>query len=344
MTLGAALAGMKPSIVEISKQRLAVLSLLCAALPVACGSEAAEFETVAASGAATGGSQQQPNPNVAGTSGSSSTSGGVSASGGAAPTGGGAGGSNAGAAGANVAGGGGASVVFVPPTPIDCKPWPKPAETVALEATLEVSGVFDGGLKRYVGTGALSGEGQSEDMPPIVTLAPGSVLKNVIIGKPASDGIHCRGTCYLQNVWWEDVGEDAATLDGSTPQQSMTIECAGARHASDKIFQHNGPGTYVLTNIYAQDFGKLYRSCGNCLEQFERHVKLSNINAQDGELLVGINENYGDTADFLNITVESGITICSRFEGNDTGADPDFVDSGADPDHCRYASSEIHRP
>jgi pectate lyase len=228
--------------------------------------------------------------------------------------------------------------------PIECEEWPEPGETVELDATLEVSGVFDGGLKRYVGVGTLGGDGQDEDMPAIMRLAPGTVLKNVVIGKPASDGIHCDGTCYLQNVWWEDVGEDAATLDGSDPEQMMTIECAGARHAADKVFQHNGPGTYVLQNIYAEDFNKLYRSCGNCLMQYQRRVRLTDIFAEDGELLVGINENYDDTADFERITVPSGITICALFEANDTGGEPDQVDSGSDPDHCRYESSDILRP
>ena len=233
----------------------------------------------------------------------------------------------------------------MPPTPIaDCKSWPKAGDTVQLTATMKVSGVFDGGLKRYVGAGALGGDGQTEDMPALIEVAPGGVVKNVVVGKPASDGIHCKGTCYLQNVWWEDVGEDAATLEGADPKQTMTVECAGARHAADKIFQHNGAGTYLLTNVYAEDFGKLYRSCGNCLAQHERHVKLSNIHAEDGNLLAGINDNYGDTAEFSNITAASGITICERFEANDTGAEPKSIKSGADATHCIYQASDIHRP
>jgi pectate lyase len=82
-------------------------------------------------------------------------------------------------------------------------------------------------------------------------LADGAVLKNAVIGRPASDGLHCDGTCYLQNVWWEDVGEDAATLDGSSSSQVMTIECAGARHAADKVFQHNGPGTMIVREVWS---------------------------------------------------------------------------------------------
>jgi pectate lyase len=255
-------------------------------------------------------------------------------------------GGQAGASAGSSTGGGGGSggAIFVPPTPVDCQPWPTPGETVELDATLSVSGVFDGGMKRYIGVGALAGDGQDEDMPAIMRLADGTVLKNVVLGKPASDGVHCDGTCYLQNVWWEDVGEDAATLDGTDPKQSLTIECAGARHAADKVFQHNGPGTYVLANVYIEDFNKLYRSCGNCLTQYQRHVLLRDVHAEDGELLVGINQNYGDTADFTNIEVSSGIDICSLYEANDTGAEPHVVDSGSDPEHCRYESSDIHRP
>ena len=280
-----------------------------------------------------------------GMSGSTSVSAGTTSAGSNA-AGAGFGGASGGGTGTGGSAGasGAAAVTFVPPAPIDCKPWPKANETVELDTPLTVSGVLDGGLKRYVSVGALGGDGQTEDMPPLLRLEDGSVLKNVIIGKPASDGIHCSGTCYLQNVWWEDVGEDAATLEGSDATQTMTVECAGARHASDKIFQHNGPGTYVLSNVYVEDFGKLYRSCGNCLEQHERHVVLSGINAKDGKLLVGINENYGDTAKFSNITAASGIEICELFEANDTGAEPHSVDSGSDAVHCLYKSSDIHKP
>jgi hypothetical protein len=216
--------------------------------------------------------------------------------------------------------------------------------TEDLTETRMVSGVFDGGMKRYRGAGALGTSGQEEDQPPLFRLAPGSRLENVVVGAPAADGIHCDGTCTLYNVWWEDVGEDAATLDGDSPTQVMTIECAGAMRAADKIFQHNGPGTMILRNIVGDDFSKFYRSCGNCLEQYERHVFLDTITVRRGTTIVGINENYGDTADFSNIVVypaSGGTTICRRFQANDTGAEPRELDSGPDPDHCRYDESDI---
>ncbi|HEY2406417.1 MAG TPA: pectate lyase, partial [Polyangiaceae bacterium] len=128
----------------------------------------------------------------------------------------------------------------------------------SVTATIQVSGTLDGGLKRYVGSGALGTSDQSESQDPIFELADGATLRNVILGAPAADGVHCKGNCTLENVYWEDVGEDAATQKGTSSSEVMTIRGGVARSASDKIFQHNGPGTFVIQNFCAQTFGKLY--------------------------------------------------------------------------------------
>jgi hypothetical protein len=79
-------------------------------------------------------------------------------------------------------------------------------------ATIKVSGTYDGGLIRFIAGSQLGNGDQSENQLPVFELSDGAYLKNVILGSPAADGIHCLGSCTLQNVWWEDVGEDAATL------------------------------------------------------------------------------------------------------------------------------------
>ena len=172
-------------------------------------------------------------------------------------------------------------------------------------------------------------------------LADGATLRNVILGSPAADGVHCQGSCTLENVWWEDVGEDAATFRGSSSAQQMTIRCSGARAASDKIFQHNGAGTLTIQNFFAENFGKFYRSCGNCMTQYARHVVLQDVTARQGLTLVGINANYGDTADFDRITVYGGMTICERYEGNNSGVEPVWAGEGPDSEHCRYEAADI---
>lgn len=207
------------------------------------------------------------------------------------------------------------------------------------------STVYDGGMARFVGTGDLGTSGQGEDQGPLFQLSEGATLKNVILGNPAADGVHCSGNCTLQNVWWEDVGEDAATLEGSSSSQVMLIDGGGAMHAADKVFQHNGPGTMIIQNFFVSDFGKLYRSCGNCDSMFTRHAVIQNIVAvAPGLALAGVNANYNDTATLSHLMLcdkSKKIAICQRYTGNNTGAEPPLIGSGADGTNCIYSSSDV---
>ncbi|WP_229859092.1 pectate lyase [Streptomyces poonensis] len=224
--------------------------------------------------------------------------------------------------------------------------WPTATGSKAVSATIEVSGTYDGGLARHYGSGDLGGDGQDEGQDPIFKLADGAVLKNVVLGSPAADGIHCSGSCTLQNVWWENVGEDAATFKGKSSSATYLVQGGGAKGADDKVFQHNGAGTLTIKDFQVEDFGKLYRSCGNCGTQYERHVVIDNVVVTSpGKVLAGINSNYGDTATLSNVTVvgddDRDITICERFQGNDDGDEPTALGSGPDGTFCRYGTSDI---
>ncbi|MGW7056895.1 pectate lyase [Streptomyces sp. NPDC054887] len=223
--------------------------------------------------------------------------------------------------------------------------WPTPNGSQAVPATIPVSGVKDGGYKKFYGSGALAGDGQNEGQDPIFELADGATLKNVVIGAPGADGIHCKGSCTLQNVWWEDVGEDAATFKGGA-SAVYTVYGGGARKAADKVFQHNGGGKLVVSKFAVQDFKTLYRSCGNCSKQYKRTSIFDTVEVTSpGSRLVGINTNYGDSAALRNITVvgDSGrkIVPCQKYIGNSTGAEPVTNGSGPDANHCKYTSSDI---
>ncbi|MFN8074930.1 MAG: pectate lyase [Kineosporiaceae bacterium] len=221
--------------------------------------------------------------------------------------------------------------------------WPRSAGDVKVSAGIAVSGSFDGGLKRYYGLGD---GGQSESQPAIFTLADGATLRNVIIGTPAGDGVHCLGSCTLSNVWWEDVGEDAATFKGTKSTQTMTVDGGGARAAADKVFQHNGPGTFVIRNFSVEDFGKLYRSCGNCSTSYQRHVVVDNVIAKaPGTSIVGINTNFGDTATITRLTLlgDSGrkIHVCAKYRGVPKGSEPTYLGDGPDSTNCLYTASSV---
>ncbi|MFG2102584.1 pectate lyase [Micromonospora echinaurantiaca] len=226
-----------------------------------------------------------------------------------------------------------------PPTTPPPAGWPTPTGSVKVDATIPVSGTFDGGLRRYYGIGD---GGQSESQDPMFVLAAGATLRNVVIGAPAGDGVHCEGNCTLVNVWWEDVGEDAATFRGGT---TYTVDGGGARSASDKVFQHNGSGTVYIRNFRVENAGKLYRACGNCSTSYQRHVVLDNVTATSTKALAGINTNWGDTARFSRITIlndpDRRTVICEKYIGVPKGDEPTKIGEGADGVNCLYASSDI---
>ncbi|BCJ58382.1 hypothetical protein Jiend_18040 [Micromonospora endophytica] len=229
-----------------------------------------------------------------------------------------------------------------PPPPPPTGSWPNPTGQVNVNGTIPVSGTLDGGMRRYccIGDGS-----QEESQDPMFRLESGATLQNVIIGAPAGDGVHCAGPCTLRNVWWEDVGEDAATFRGSG-SPNFLVDGGGARSASDKVFQHNGPGTLTIQNFQATNFGTFYRSCGNCSTQHRRNVVIRNVTlTRPGNTVAGINVNYGDTARFSGITIVNdssrSMVICRKYNGNSSGNEPTQIGTGADGTNCIYSSSDL---
>jgi hypothetical protein len=210
-----------------------------------------------------------------------------------------------------------------------------------VEETIEITEDFDGGGTRYIPGDGLGGGDQDEDQEAVFEVSDGATLSNVIIGSPGADGIHCEGDCTLENVYWEDVGEDAATFrNGST----YNVVGGGAVGADDKVLQFNGGGTLNISGFAAEDFGTMVRSCGNCDEMPQRNIVLDGVTVTaPGNTIAGINENYGDTATFNNITIvgDDEMTVCQRYIGNDSGDEPEESGSGPDGTHCLYDESDI---
>ncbi|MET9857388.1 pectate lyase [Streptomyces sp. NPDC006450] len=224
--------------------------------------------------------------------------------------------------------------------------WPQARGDKPVTETIEVSGTYDGKLQRFYGTGELGSGGQQENQKPVFVLRDGAVLKNVIIGSPAADGVHCLGSCTVQNVWWENVGEDAATFKGTSASAVYAVHGGGAKGASDKVFQFNGAGKLVVTKFQVSDFGKLVRSCGNCAKQYPRTILINDVDiTAPGKSIVGVNSNYGDIATLRNIRIHGDTKKktkpCTRFTGNDTGKEPDEIGTGPDGTTCRYSVSDV---
>ncbi|KAK6347275.1 hypothetical protein TWF696_007347 [Orbilia brochopaga] len=210
---------------------------------------------------------------------------------------------------------------------------PASAGSTTLPSAKVISGVFDGGMVKYDRNPKVCEE-QSEtgEDDAMFILESGATIRNVLIGPNQAEGIHCRGTCTIENVWWLDVCEDALTLKQASGTSYITG--GGALHAADKIIQFNGRGTVSIKNFYANDYGKVGRSCGNCSGNGgPRNFIIDNVVAKDGGVLCGINTNYGDTCKISNSCQSSG-KYCDRYTGNSNGSEPSKIGSGPDGTYC----------
>jgi hypothetical protein len=180
-------------------------------------------------------------------------------------------------------------------------------------------------MVQYCGGGSLGNGNDSESQSALFDVANGGTLKNVIIGGSgcsAADGVHCAGSCTLENVWWGDVGEDAATFRGGSTK--VYIKGGGAFSASDKVFQDNttGGSMVTITDFFVSTAGKLYRSCGTC-DKDDRHVTIQDVAYKNVKQLAGLNTNNGDTAKISGLLDCGGNgTICAAYTWVAKGQDP----------------------
>lgn len=194
---------------------------------------------------------------------------------------------------------------------------PKHTGTKSLNAPMYIGAgkTFDAQWVKYDrGPGACGGQTEGGEKDTVFVLENGATLRNVIIGKDQAEGIYCKGSCNLEFVWFEDVCEDAISIKGDG---TANIIGGGAYGASDKVIQHNGCGKVNIVNFYAENYGKVYRSCGNCRGNCARTVHMEGVTAKNGGELMGINTNYGDKATYSNNCFDKGVTQCQAYAGCD---------------------------
>nr|OQO23728.1 hypothetical protein B0A51_09035 [Rachicladosporium sp. CCFEE 5018] len=208
--------------------------------------------------------------------------------------------------------------------------------SVTYKSAQKVSGTFDGGMKTYGRGVSCTGQAEGGDADAVFLVQNGGTLKNVIIGKDQIEGVHCLGSCTIENVWWTDVCEDALSFKGAG---TAVVKGGGARGAADKIIQNNAASSVTIDGFSASDFGKLYRSCGNCKGNGARRaVTIKNVKASGGKVLIGINSNYGDTATISNTCATGVKSICDEYQGNNNAAEPKKLSSGPS-NACKYSKN-----
>lgn len=181
--------------------------------------------------------------------------------------------------------------------------------------------VWDGGCKRYTAGSSLGDGSQDEGQKPMFKLESGATLKNVVLGFPAADGVHTYGTVKLENVVWEDIGEDALTVKSSG---TVTIDGGSATKGADKVFQINAASTFKVSNFRASDAGKFIRQNGGTTYRVDVVIDRCDISDMDEAIfrtdsststVTMTNTRYSNIGDSLFIGVKSSnITTSNNTE------------------------------
>jgi pectate lyase len=206
--------------------------------------------------------------------------------------------------------------------------------------TVGANEIHDGGMQVHNGSLENCAAGDQDSVDPLIEVANGGTVRNVIMGSNVGDGIHCLGSCTIENVWFPYVCDDAITILGSG---TVTIRNSGFKNARDKTIQHNGTATVNIDNVYIETAGKLYRSCGDgCSSSASRTATISNIVALGVDQVAGVSSN--DRVTLRNICVHRSFSICSVYEpGTSDETETGVNSSNEGPNtNCIFTGADTH--
>ncbi|KAJ4352937.1 hypothetical protein N0V95_003790 [Ascochyta clinopodiicola] len=193
---------------------------------------------------------------------------------------------------------------------------PKPTSTKQISEPIYVKAgqIFDAGWAKYDRSPSSCGSGEGGEKDTAFVVERGGTLRNVIIGKTVGEGVYCKGGgCNIEFVWFEDVCEDAISIKDDRAGDVTRIIGGGAYNAADKVIQHNGCGKVEIFNFYAENYGKVYRSCGTC-DKCAREVYIDGVIANNGGEVAGITKVNGDKATLVNVCTTAK-TPCQNYNG-----------------------------
>jgi hypothetical protein len=219
--------------------------------------------------------------------------------------------------------------------------WPSGSGSTNLGGGITVGPgeTYDGNMQVHEGSLNDCSTGDQDSTDPLIEVGDGGTVKNIVMGRRVGDGIHCTGSCTIENVWFPYVCDDAVSaLGGGT----VTIRNSGFKNARDKTIQHNGSGTVNIDNVYVETAGKLYRSCGEGCSGSNRTANLSNIVAIGVDQIAGVSTN--DTVTLSNICLHRSFSICSIYEPGSSDETTSGVNgSNEGPNsNCKFSAGETH--
>ena len=144
-------------------------------------------------------------------------------------------------------------------------------KVIEVKKTIEIGEgkVFDGRGATYKPVGLGDG-GQGEDQQKVFQLKKGATLRNLRISKPGADGVGFTDDCLIENVVWEDIGEDAMSTSSGSGDAKITVINCEFREAKDKAIQFNTHAELYLINC------KFYKCSQPIRSHHEMKLKISN--------------------------------------------------------------------
>ena len=144
-------------------------------------------------------------------------------------------------------------------------------KVIEVRKTIEIGEgqVFDGRGATYKPVGLGDG-GQGEKQQKVFQLKKGATLRNLRISKPGADGVGFTDNCLIENVVWEDVGEDAMSTSSGSGDAKITVINCEFREAKDKAIQFNTHAELYLINC------KFYRCSQPIRSHHQMKLKISN--------------------------------------------------------------------
>uniref|UniRef100_A0A1I8C2B5 Probable pectate lyase F n=1 Tax=Meloidogyne hapla TaxID=6305 RepID=A0A1I8C2B5_MELHA len=183
----------------------------------------------------------------------------------------------------------------------------------------------------------------------IIEIEDQGSISNLIIDIP-SKGIWCKGSCTLTNIFFKRTCYHAVDFGNSQDGAKQIYQVNGGAviNAVDKVFTQAGAGTTIIQNFCAQNFSKVYRSCGELCSQHPRNVSMTDCRFKGpGLALISLNYNYKDTMYINNVKIDPNPpTIsfgCQQYKGTDGSATMTPEGQCLPQDECNLSSCEYKK-
>lgn len=134
------------------------------------------------------------------------------------------------------------------------------AATITITSTIVIAAgaTYDGGGNTIKASGMGDGS-QNESQKAFFRLGANSWLKNVKLAAPGVDGCHFYGNGTMNEVTWQDIGEDAHTVKSGG---NCWVSGGAAYNGADKCGQANAATSLTLYYFYTDSCLKNIRQNG----------------------------------------------------------------------------------